>query len=181
MPMFPKNPQRLTPYANFRFKVKWDNTYVAGVMTVSGLTRSTQVIQHREGADPSPIHLAPGQTSYGPSRWDAASATTSRSSNGPTRCSTGEFRSASGEDTSLTDFRKDIIIEVYNEAGMKVIAYNLYRCWVSEFQGMSDLDGLGNALILESITLQNEGWERDDTIVDVAEPTFVLPANNPLQ
>ena len=161
--------------------MKWDNTYVAGVMTVSGLTRSTQVIQHREGGDPSPIHLAPGQTSYGPitlGRGVSYDVTFEQWANKVFDLSNSQ--SAQGEDTSLADFRKDIIIEVYNEAGQKVIAYNIYRCWVSEFQGMSDLDGVGNALVLESMTLQNEGWDRDDTLSEVAEPSFTLPANNPI-
>lgn len=181
MAMFPKNPQRLTPYANFRFKVKWDNTYVAGVSTVSGLSKSTQVIQHREGGDPSVVHLAPGQTSYGPvtlGRGVSYDVTFEQWAN--KTFDLANSQSATGENTSLLDFRKDIIIEVYNEAGMKVMAFNLFRCWVSEFQGMSELDGLGNALVLESMTLQNEGWERDDTIVDVQEPSFTLPASNPL-
>lgn len=182
MPLFPKNPQRLTPYANFRFRVKWDTSYVLGVSKVSGLSRTTQVIQYREGGDPSPIHLAPGQTEYGPitmergvsydvnfEQW--ANKTFDWTNSG----------SAVGQNTSLLDFRKDLTIEVYNEAGAKVIAYNVHRAWVSEFHAMSDLDGVGNAVIVESIVIQNEGWERDDTIVDAAEPSFVIPAKNPLQ
>jgi phage tail-like protein len=181
MALFPKNPQRLTPYANFRFKVKWDNDYVLGVSKVSGLSRSTQVIQHREGGDPSPIHLAPGQTEYGPitlERGVSYDVTFEQWANKVFDWTNSS--SATGENTSLLDFRKDITIEVYNEAGMKVVAYNIHRAWVSEFHGMSDLDGLGNALVVESIVLQNEGWERDDTITDQAEPSFVLPAKNPL-
>lgn len=181
MALYPKNPQRLTPYANFRFKLKWDNTYVAGVSTVSGLTRSTQVVQHREGGDPSPIHLAPGQTGYGPltlGRGVSYDVTFEQWANKVFDWTNSG--SATGQNTSLLDFRKDIIIEVYNEAGQKVMAYNVHRCWVSEFSGMSELDGVGNALIVESITLQNEGWERDDTVSPVAEESFVLPPGNPL-
>jgi phage tail-like protein len=73
-----------------------------------------------------------------------------------------------GQEVSLKDFRKDITIELYNEAGQKVIAYNVYRCWVSEYQSLPELDANGNAVAIQSITLQNEGWERD---VSVAEPT----------
>lgn len=182
MPLFPKNAQRLTPYANFRFRVKWDNTYVLGVSKVSGLTRSTQVIHHREGGDPSPIHLAPGQTEYGAitlERGVSYDVTFEQWANKVFDWTNSG--SAVGQNTSLLDFRKDFTIEVYNESGMKVVAYNIHRAWVSEFHAMSDLDGVGNALLVESIVIQNEGWERDDTIVDVAEPSFVLPAKNPLQ
>jgi len=181
MPLYPANPQRLTPYANFRFKVKWDNAYILGVSKVSGLSRSTQVIQHREGGDPSPIHLAPGQTEFGPitlERGVSYDVTFEQWANKvfdwPN--SNGDV----GQNTSLLDFRKDLIIEVYNEAGVKVLAYNVHRAWVSEWKGLSDLDGMGNAVVVESITIQNEGWERDDTIVDVKEPTFVLPPKSPL-
>ena len=71
---------------------------------------------------------------------------------------------------SLKDFRKDIIIEVYNEAGQKAIAYKLYRCWVSEFQAQSDLDANANAVFIQSIKLENEGWERDSEVVEPSEP-----------
>lgn len=182
MPVFPKNPQRLTPYSNFRFRVKWDGVYVLGVSKVSGLSRSTQVIQHREGGDPSPIHLAPGQTEYGAitmERGVSYDVTFEQWAN-----KVFDWTSPGGvvgQNTSLLDFRKDLTIEVYNEAGMKVVAYNIHRAWVSEFHAVADLDGGGNALVVESIVLQNEGWERDDTVVDVAEPSFVLPARNPLE
>lgn len=178
MPLFPKNPQRLTPYANFRFKVKWDNAYVLGVSKVSGLSRSTQVIQHRGGGDPSPVRVTPGQTDYGPitlERGVSYDVTFEQWANKAYDWTNSG--AATGQNPSLLDFRKDLTIEVYNEAGMKVIAYNVHRAWVSEFRAMSDLDGLGNALVVESIVLQNEGWERDDTIVDVTEPTYVLPTS----
>jgi len=180
VPLFPGNPQRLTPYANFRFRVKWDNTYVLGVSKVSGLSRSTQVIQHREGGDPSPIRVAPGQTAYGAitmERGVSYDVTFEQWANKVFDWTNSG--AATGQNTSLLDFRKDLTIEVYNEAGMKVVAYKVHKAWVSEFHAMSDLDGVGNALVVESIVIQNEGWERDDTIVDVAEPSFVLPAKTP--
>ncbi|MDD4652650.1 MAG: phage tail protein, partial [Methanothrix sp.] len=73
-----------------------------------------------------------------------------------------------GSEVSLKDFRKDIIIEVYNEAGQLALAYRIYRCWVSEFQAMPDLDANANAISIEHIKLENEGWERD---AEVTEPT----------
>lgn len=180
MPVFPKNPQRLTPYANFRFRVKWDNNFVAGVSMVSGLTRSTQVLQNREGGGPPPIHLAPSQTSYGPITlergvsYDATFAQWANKVFDWTNTGT-----ATGQNTSLLDSRKDIVIEIYDEAGLKVMAYNVRRCWVSEFHGMQDLAGVGNALVVQSLVLQNEGWERKDAPSGQAEPAFVLPARGP--
>ncbi len=158
--------------------MKWDGVYVLGVSKVSGLARSTQVIQHREGGAPSPVHLAPGQTEYGPitlERGVSYDVTFEQWANKVFDWTNSG--SAVGQNTSLLDFRKDLTIEVYNEAGMKVVAYNVRNAWVSEFHGASDLDGVGNGLIVESLVLQNEGWERDAAIVDVTEPTFVLPTN----
>lgn len=179
MAQFSKNPQRLTPYANFRFQVVWDNNVVAGVTKVSGLTRSTQVIKHREGNDPRTVHLAPGQTEYGPITlergvtFDKAFAQWANKvfdySN-----STG----SAGQDTSLLDFRKNITLNVFNEAGQKVLAYNVYNVWVSEFHAMSDLDGQGNALVIETMTLQNEGWERDWSVTEDKETSFTLPSGS---
>lgn len=180
MPLVPKNAQRLTPYANFRFRVKWDDTYVLGVSKVSGLSRSTEVIRHREGGEPSPIHLAPGQTEYGPitmERGVSYDVTFEQWANKVFDWTNSD--AANGQNPSLLDFRKDLTIEVFNEAGQKVIAYNVHRAWVSEFHAMSDLDGLGDALVVESIVIQNEGWERDDTVSGVTEPSFLLPARNP--
>ena len=181
MAPFPKSPQRAVPYANFRFKIKWDNTYVAGVSTVAGLTRSTQVIPQRASGDPSVVHLAPGQTSYGPvtlGRGVSYDVTFEQWAN--KTCDLANSQSASGENASLQDFRKDITVEVYDEAGMKVMAFNVYRCWVSEFQGMSELDGSGNALVIESMTLQNEGWDRDAAAANQPQPPVSLHAQNPV-
>ena len=66
-----------------------------------------------------------------------------------------------GAEVSLKDFRKDIIIEVYNEAGQLALAYKIYRCWVSEYQALPDLDANANAVAIETLKLENEGWERD--------------------
>lgn len=181
MSLVPRNPQRLVPYANFRFRVKMGNSYVLGVSKVGGLSRSTQVIRPREGGDPSPVRLAPGQTSYGPVTFERGVSYDVTLEQWANKAfdwtNSGE---ATGRNTSLLDFRRDLTVEVYNEAGMKVLGYIIRRAWVSEFHAMSDLDGPGNALVVESMVVQHEGWERDDTVVDVTEPTFVLPGRNPL-
>ena len=136
MAQFPKNPQRLTPYANFRFQIVFDTDTVAGITKVSGLARSTQVIKHREGADPRTIHLAPGQTEYGPLTLERGVSYDMAFAQWANKVfdyqnSTGTAPTAMN--TSLLDFRKTITINIYNEAGQKVLAYNVYNCWVSEF------------------------------------------------
>lgn len=180
-PQFKVNTYRYDPYKNFRFRVKWDNTYVAGVNNVTNLMRTTEVVRFRYGGDPSTPRPSPGQTEYGPitlrqgvthdvafEQWANKVWDYSNSTKGPDQ---------SNQIVSLKDFRKDIIIELYNEAGQKVIAYNVYRCWVSEYVALSDLDSLGNEFAFQSITLQNEGWERDYNVKEPTEGSFVLPAS----
>lgn len=176
---WPKNPQRLTPYPNFRFKVKWDNNYVAGVSMVSPLTRSTQVISHRSGGDPSTVHKAPGQTEYGPVTLERGVSYDPAFEQWANKVfDYDNSQGTPGLDTSLLDFRKDISIEVYNEAGQKVLAYFVYKSWVSEFQAISELNANGEAsFIIQSITVENEGWQRDTTVTPQKEPSFTLPAS----
>ena len=73
---------------------------------------------------------------------------------------------------SLANFRKNIYLEFYNEAGQLVIAYKIYRCWVSEYQAMPDLDANANAIAIEHIKLENEGFERDISVTEPQEPTL---------
>jgi phage tail-like protein len=163
-------PQRFDPYKNFKFRVKWDGRYVAGVSKVGSLKRSTEVVKHREGGDPSSTRKSPGRTEY-------EAITLER---GVTHDDEFEkwahkvwsFGAGLGSEVSLKDFRKDITIEVYNEAGQKAIAYNIYRCWVSEYQALPDLDANANAVAIQHIKLENEGWERDTSVTEPEEPTL---------
>lgn len=174
MAQFSVNTHRFDPYKNFKFRVKWDGRYVAGVSKVGALKRTTEVVKHREGGDPSSTRKSPGRTEF-------EAVTLER---GVTHDVEFEkwankvwnFGSGLGAEVSLKDFRKDIIIDVYNEAGQLVIAYKLFRCWVSEFQALSDLDANANAVAIQNLKLENEGWERDYEVAEPTEPTFVEPA-----
>jgi phage tail-like protein len=174
MAQFAVNPERFDPYKNFKFRVKWNGRYVAGVSKVGGLKRSTEVVKHRDGGDPSSSRKSPGRTEY-----DAISV-----ERGVTHDREFEqwankvwnFGSGLGAEVSLKDFRKDIIIELYNEAGQLAIAYKVFRCWVSEYQAQADLDANANAVLIQHIKLENEGWERDYEVSEPREPTFTEPA-----
>jgi phage tail-like protein len=174
MAQFTVNTQRFDAYKNFKFRVKWDGKYVAGVSKVGALKRSSEVVEHREGGDPSTGRKSPGRTKY-----DAITL-----ERGVTHDTEFEkwankvwnFGANPGAETSLQDFRKDIIIEVMNEAGQKVISYKIYRCWVSEYQALPDLDANANAVAIQHIKLENEGWERDVEVPEPTEPTFTEPA-----
>lgn len=174
MAQFSVNAQRFDPYKNFKFRVKWDGRYVAGISKVGALKRTTEVVTHREGGDPSSPRVSPGQTKY-------EAITLER---GVTHDKDFEqwankvwnYGSGLGSEVSLKDFRKDIIIEVMNEAGQVAIAYRVFRCWVSEFQSLPELDASANAIAIQTIQLQNEGWERDYDVSEPTEPSFLEPA-----
>lgn len=173
MAQFSVNAQRFDPYKNFKFRVKWDSRYVAGISKVGALKRSTEVVEHREGGDPSSSRKSPGRTKY-------EAITLERGVTHDTEFEkwankVWNFGSGLGAEVSLKDFRKDLIIELYNEAGQVVLAYKVYRCWVSEFQAQADLDANANAVLIQSIKLENEGWERDYEVVEPTEPTFTEP------
>jgi phage tail-like protein len=175
MAQFSVNATRYDPYKNFKFRVKWDGRYVAGVSKVSSLKRTTDMVEHREGGDPSSSRKSPARTKY-----DAITL-----ERGVTHDTEFEkwankvwnFGSGLGAEVSLKDFRKDIIIELYNEAGQLAIAYKVYRCWVSEYQALPDLDANAGAIAIQHIKLENEGWERDLDVVEPSEPTFTNPPN----
>jgi len=174
MAQFSVNAQRFDPYKNFKFRVKWDGRYVAGVSKMGALKRTTEVVKHREGGDPSSSRKSPGKTEY-------EAITLERGVTHDTEFEkwankVWNYGSGLGAEVSLKDFRKDIIIEVYNEAGQLAIAYKVYRCWVSEFQATSDLDSNANAVLIQNMKLENEGWERDYEVTEPSEPTFVEPA-----
>jgi phage tail-like protein len=175
MAQFTVNPTRFDPYKNFKFRLKWDGHYVAGVSKCSALKRTTEVVEHRQGGDPSTSRKSPGRTKY-------EAITLER---GVTHDIDFEqwankvwnYGAGLGSEVSLKDFRKDLILEFYNEAGQLAIAYKIYRCWVSEFQAMPDLDANANAVAIQHIKLENEGWERDYDVTEPQEPSFVEPSS----
>lgn len=181
---FPKATYRHDPYKTYRFRLKWDGKYVAGISKVSALTRVTEVVKHRSGGDPSTPRRSPGQSEYeaillergvthdvafeqwANKVWDYHNMTKDDQKGG-----------AGNQDVSLKDFRKDIILELYNESGQKAIAYKIYRCWPSEFVAMPTLDANESATAIQSLKLENEGWERDTTIPEPTEPSYTAPAS----
>ena len=174
MPEFTVNALRFDPYKNFKFRLRWDGRYVAGISKVSALKRTTEVVSHRHGGDPSSSRKSPGRSEY-------EAVTLER---GVTHDVDFEqwankvwnYGSKLGSETSLADFRKDLVLEIYNEAGQLAIAYKVFRCLVSEFQAVPELDANANAVAIQTLKLENEGWERDYDVVEPSEPSFVEPA-----
>ena len=163
-------PNRYDPYKNFKFRVKFgtDPNYVAGISKVGALKRTTEVVQHREGGDPSLSRRSPGRSSY-----DAIMLERGVTHNTAFEAwanKVWDFNGGPGAESSLADFRKDVIIDVYNEANQKVLSYKIYRCWVSEYQALPERDANANAVAIQTIKLENEGWERDTDYTAPDEP-----------
>ena len=174
MAQFSVNATRFDPYKNFKFRVKWDGRYVAGVSKVSAMKRTTEVVKHREGGDPSINRKSPGRTEF-------EAITLERGVTHDTEFEkwankVWNYGAGPGGEVSLKDFRKDLIIELYNEAGQLAVAYKVFRCWVSEFQALPDLDANANAVAISRLKLENEGWERDVEVGEPSEPQFTEPA-----
>jgi phage tail-like protein len=166
MAEFSADAKRFDPYKNFKFRVKWDGKYVAGVSKVTGLT--TEVIKHRGGGDPTGSRKSPGRTKYEPITLERGVTHDTEFEAWASKVL--NYGAGLGKDASLQDSRKDLILELYNEAGQNVISYKIYRCWVSEFQAMPDLDANANAVTIQLIKLENEGWERDQQVKEPSEP-----------
>ena len=168
MAQFSVNATRFDPYKNFKFRVKWDGRYVAGISKVGALKRSTEPVEHREGGDPSTTRKSPGRTKFEAITLERGVTHDVEFEKWANKV--WNFGSGLGAEVSLKDFRKDLIIEVYNEAGQLALAYKVFRCWVSEYQANA------NAVAIQTLKLENEGWERDYDVVEPAEPTYNEPA-----
>lgn len=148
---------RFDPYRTFRFKVKWDGQYVAGLSKMGSLKRTTEMVEFREAGENITSRKLPGKSSYQAVTLEAG--LTYDTSFEDWANLVNDF--ASHSITNLREFRKNIAVDVFNEAGQKVLSYNLYRCWVSEYQALPDLDAGANAVAITTLKLEYEWFERD--------------------
>jgi len=170
MAEFSVNTHRFDPYKNFKFRVKWDGRYVAGISAVSGLSRHTDVIEWRQGGDPSMTRQMPGFTQYDPITMERGITHDPEFEAWANKV--WSLGRGLGSEVSLKDFRKDIILELMNEAGQVVLSYIIFRCWVSDYTALPDLDANAPAVAIQSITLVHEGWERDKAVTEPTEPSL---------
>ena len=174
MAQFTVNAQRFDPYKNFKFRIKWDAKYVLGVSKMSALKRTTEVIEHREGGDPSTGRKSPGRNKFDAITLERGVTHDTEFEKWANKV--WQFKAGLGSEVSLKDFRKDLIIEVYNEAGQLALSYNVYRCWVSEYQALPDFDANANAIAIQHIKIEHEGFERDLQVQEPTEPTYTVPS-----
>lgn len=147
---------RFDPYRNFRFKVKWDNAYVAGLTKMGALKRTTEMVEFREAGVNITSRKLPGKSSFAPVTLEAGITYDTAFEDWANLVN--DF--ASHSLTSLGDFRKNVTVDVFNEAGKLAISYNLFRCWVAEFQALPDLDSGANAVAITTIKLEYEYFKR---------------------
>jgi len=165
MAQFTVNAQRFDPYKNFKFRVKWDGRYVAGISKVSALKRTTEVVSHREGNDISTPRHSPGRTSF-----DAIHLERGVSFDREFQVWANLVYSTEGDGAvSLRNFRKDLTVNMLNLQGVVVKSYRVFRCWPSEYTALPEMDANANAIAIESMTIQNEGWELDPDVTEQAE------------
>jgi phage tail-like protein len=162
---FTVSTNRFDPYKNFKFRVKWDGAYVAGVSKLSGLKRTTAVIELQEGGDPSNIYRSPGPTKFQPVTLERGLTQDTAFADWANQV----WQLGAAPQNPPVEFRKDILIDVFNEADQLIIRYKVFRCWVSEYQALADLDSNANAVAIEHITLENEGWERDLSVQELPQ------------
>jgi len=172
---------RLDPYKNFKFRVKFEgsSSYVAGISKVSALKRTTEVVKFRDGGDESTSRKSPGRTEYEAitlERGVTHDVTFEQWANKTWDYNNAQAASADQE-VSLADFRRNLTIDLFNEAGQKVISYQVFRCLVSEYQPMPELDGNANAVAIQHIKVENEGWIRDQSVTEPTEPSFNDPSS----
>lgn len=163
MAQFTVNPTRFDPYKAFMFRVRWDGLYVAGLTKMSALRRTTEPVAHREGGDPSRERKSPGKTTY-----DAVTLERGVTHDTAFEAWANLIHSLDSP-ISLRNFRKDVAVDVFNEANQKVLSYKLFRCWVSEFQALPQLDAATAGVAIETVKLEVESWERDTSVMEPAE------------
>lgn len=165
MAKFTVNANRYDPYKNFKFRIKADGKYVAGVTKVSPLARTTEVIEFREGGNSNTVHKIPGRT-----RYEAITLERGITHDTAFEAWANLVHNLQGDSAgSPKNFRKDIVLEVLNEQGSVALVYRIFRCWVSEYKALPELDANADAIAFQTIRLENEGWERDSSVAEPVE------------
>ena len=162
---FEKNAHRFDPYKNFKFRVLWDNKTVLGISKVSALKRTTEVVKHRDGGDNSTDHKSPGRTTY-----DAVSLERGLTHDPEFERWANKVHPYAGDTAmDLVGYKKNLTLEMMNEKGHVVYRYFLYNCWVSEYTAIPELNANANAVAIEMLKLELEGWDRDVATVEPKE------------
>jgi phage tail-like protein len=162
----------VNPYLTYNFLVKWDGNPVAAVSHVSGLSRKTEVVSFHAGGQPQTAFKIPGQTDWEPVQLARGITTDTAFEDWANLMWTYPNSQTLGGQMDMSTFRKPIQIELYNQAGVIVLRYNLYNCWPSEYTALPELASEANAVALASMTIEHEGWDRDPSVTPPAQPGY---------
>jgi phage tail-like protein len=166
---FVKNANRIDPYKNYKFRVKWDGKTVLGVSKVGALKRTTTVVPHRSGGENSSDHKSPGRTNY-----DGLTLERGITHDLEFEAWADQVHPYAGDAAmDLANYKKELVLEVLNEKGHVALRYFLHDCWVSEFTAVPALDANANAVAVEMIKLEMNGWERDKATQEPDEKSDV--------
>ncbi len=174
----------MDPLLNFKFIVSWgpstggDLTVVAGVSKVGALSRTTESVEYREGGAPQGTRKIPGQTKYEDITLERGLILDVAFEQWANKIWYYENSGKLGEEVSLKDFRKTVKIDLCNQAGQIMNSYYVFNCWPTKYQALPELDAQAGATVaLETMTLVNEGWVRDDSVKEPTYPSFDNPAS----
>ena len=164
---FSVNTSRFDPFKNYRFLVYLGTSTapVAGVSKVSAFKRSSDVIEYKQGGD-ALIRKGLGRTKYEPITIERGVTFDIDFLNW---ANAAQVLNQGAASQSLANLRQEMRIKLLDETGTPDLGFLIHRCWVSEFQALSDLDAGGNQVAIEHIKIENEGWETDPSIVEVKE------------
>ena len=165
MPQFNVNSHRSDPYKNFKFRVIWENQPVAGLSKMSAIKRATEVVEWREAGGPSIIRKLPGRTKFEPVTLEAGLTHDRQFMNWADQINNPQGDAA----MSLLNYRKEVVVEVLNLQGVPAMAFRLRRAWVSEFQAVPEMDANANAVAIQTLKLEYEGFELDEAVAEPAE------------
>jgi phage tail-like protein len=160
------HPQHIEPYQSFKFRIKWDDQYIAGVSRMSALRRMTEVLEPGKGSGPA-------QGRPGPVRYEPIILEKGLSEDPVFETWADQVAQAGGKGALDPKVLKDLRIEIFDEAGNLALAYTIFRCWPSEFQALPALDGSATGSLLQILKLEYDGWERDLSVVPSEQPLIL--------
>lgn len=162
MPSFVVNTHRQDPYKNFKFRVRFGNEVVAGISKMSAIKKTTEAVEWREAGGPSVVRKMPGRTKFEPVTLEAG-LTHDKAFIQWAELVNSPLGDAA---TSLKGYRREVVIEVLNMQGKPALVFTLHRAWPSEFQALPEMDGNANAVAIQSLKFEYEGFTLEDV-----EPT----------
>jgi len=172
MAEFTKNAHRIDPYKTYKFRIVWDGKTVLGVNKVGPLKRTTNVVPYRSGGENSVEHKSPGRTTY-----DGLTLERGITHDTEFEAWANKVHPYAGDVAmDLANYKKELTLEVMNEKGHVALRYYLHDCWVSDYTAVPALDASANAVGIESMKIELNGWERDVATQEPDESSPVPPA-----